>query len=124
MTLVFGAKCNLSVIMSVILMWNNYWSVINKHKDMNYYDLHYPVRESESGISFRLKTPGYKKEELKIDVVGDNLIVSGYSPDEKTFEKPFLIADRYDINQSKAVYENGILTITVPKKATTTIAIE
>ena len=108
-------------------MWNNYWSVINKHKNMYYYNPNYPdypVKESESGISFRLKTPGYKKEELKIDVVGDNLIVSGDSPDEKKFERPFLIADSYDINQSKAVYENGILTITVPKKATTTIAIE
>ena len=91
---------------------------------MNYDNFYYPIRESENGISFRLKTPGYKKEELKIDAVGDNLIVSGDSPDEKTFEKSFLIADSYDITQAKAKYENGIPTITVPKKSGTKIAIE
>ena len=91
---------------------------------MNYNDLYYPVKYSEDGASFKLKTPGYKKEELQIQLVGDNIIISGDSPDYRKFERSFLVDDNYDITQTKAKYENGVLIITIPKKTGTTIVIE
>ena len=87
------------------------------------YHLYYPVTYSETGCSFKLKTPGYKKEELSVNMVGDLLTITGKSPSEGNFERAIDIPDEYDIQNSKADYKDGILAITIPKKSGTNITI-
>lgn len=76
--------------------------------------------------------PGFKKEDIQLDVSGDTLTVSAErhsSREEKNDEKKYVHTERswgqysrsfdvsgVDIDRIKAKYENGVLQLTLPKK--------
>ena len=100
---------------------------------------------AENAAEFRLEVaaPGLAKEDFKINVEDVTLTISadkkaaeakegekyirrefGYS----TFKRTFTLPETVDVTSIKAVYENGILVLTLPKvevkKASTTVKIQ
>lgn len=87
--------------------------------------------ESENGYSIQLATPGFQRDELKIDLKGKLLVVEGKKDEDETtdtskkfkrrefyytnFSRSFELPEGLDVNNIKASYENGVLFINLPK---------
>ncbi|HIP92155.1 MAG TPA: Hsp20/alpha crystallin family protein [Thermotoga sp.] len=89
------------------------------------------IYETENSLVIEMEAPGLKKEDIKITVEDGILVISGEKKverDEKKknymvvercfgkFERAFNLPDYVDPEKIKAKYENGVLTITMPKK--------
>ena len=90
---------------------------------------------TETGDAYKLEAdlPGFKKEEIKIDIDDDILVIKAEhseDKDEKNENGSYLRRERYygsysrsfnvsEIDQEgiSAAYENGVLTLNMPKKA-------
>ena len=90
---------------------------------------------TDTGDAYKLEAelPGFKKEDIKIDVENDCLTISAerkVDEDKKDEKNNFVKRERYygsysrsfnvseiDVEGIKAAYENGVLTLTMPKKA-------
>lgn len=84
-------------------------------------------REKDRYI-LRAELPGFDKKDLSLEVVDGSLVLSGHSRrDEKKtgeagssearFTRTVPLPDEVDAGAVKAEYENGILTVTLPKRA-------
>jgi len=87
------------------------------------------IFEKDETVFFEAEVPGFNKEDLKVDVKGKIVTISGERKEEKIegennyrkerrygkFERSFQLG--FDANSStvKAKYENGILTLEIPK---------
>jgi HSP20 family protein len=91
------------------------------------------VAENENEIRLSLDLPGFKKEDLKIDLPGNNtLTISGERKFEKSegvkvhrkerfygnFARSFSLPSSVDVAAVRARFEEGILEITLPKRET------
>jgi len=86
--------------------------------------------EEEQALEVELSIPGYEKDQIKIAVDNDLLIVTGAvdkGEENETkqarvefrkgnFERKFRLSDKLDAEKINAKFKNGILTITVAKK--------
>lgn len=92
-------------------------------------DLKTDIREEENSYELDLELPGYNKEDIKVSLEDGYLTVSA-SKQQKEGNKKYLrreIAEStsrsYYVGQGvtreqiKAKYQNGILSLTVPKEA-------
>ena len=92
------------------------------------------VRETDSGYEVDIDLPGFKKDEINIQLDNGYLSISaakGLDKDEQDKEGKYIRKERYAGSMSrsfyvgnaitqddiKAKYESGILRISVPKKA-------
>lgn len=90
------------------------------------------ISETEEGFGIELAAPGLTKEDFKIDLDNDLLTISAEHKEENTeegdkytkrefnftsFKRSFTLPDSVDTEAIKGAYENGILTLTLPKKA-------
>ena len=92
------------------------------------------VRETESGYEVDIDLPGFKKDEINIQLDNGYLSISaakGLDKDEQDKEGKYIRKERYAGSMSrsfyvgnaitqddiKAKYESGILRLSVPKKA-------
>ena len=88
------------------------------------------ILEDEKGYELHVAVPGMSKEDFKIDLNDNLLIVSGerkFSSEKKegnirsletqfgTFSRSFALPENVDVAGISAKYNNGILEITVPK---------
>jgi HSP20 family protein len=88
------------------------------------------IYENEKDYEVHVVVPGMKKDDFKIDLNDNYLTISGErklskETNEKTFHsiesqygtftRSFSLPDNVDANKINAKYENGILTITIPK---------
>ena len=88
------------------------------------------VQETDKEIRIDVEIPGMKKEEIKVEVRNDMLIISGERKQEKkiekteysraeryygTFERSFALPDNAMSDQISAVYKDGVLSVSVPK---------
>jgi HSP20 family protein len=88
------------------------------------------VIESEKAFEIQLAVPGMKKEDFKIELQGDHLVVSGErkAPADKqtshyhvqemvhgTFKRSFYLPETANTPAISANYNQGILEILVPK---------
>ena len=87
----------------------------------------------DTGDAYKLESelPGFKKEDIKIDVENDVLTISAEHKADNKEDKPnFIKRERFygsytrsfdvsgiNVDGIEATYENGILTLTMPKKA-------
>lgn len=84
----------------------------------------------KDSIVLRAELPGMKKEDIHLSLHGDDLSLSGERRQEKAaderghlrnerfygrFERRFTLPVRVDGNRVSASYEDGILTVTLPK---------
>ncbi len=91
------------------------------------------VKETEDGYEVSIDLPGFKKDEIQVEINGGYLTVSaakGLDKDEKDKKHRYIRRERYagtmsrsfyvgeDVSEEEihAKYENGILILNVPKK--------
>jgi HSP20 family protein len=90
------------------------------------------VAEKEETLIFTAELPGMKKEEVELQIENGVLTIRGEKKQEKEkktprmhvfersyglFERAFALPQSADLEKVKAEFENGVLTITVPKLA-------
>lgn len=87
------------------------------------------IHEQEYVLNAEL--PGYSKENLKVEVLDNTIVITGNieskdTNDSKTtkFHKEFLIPSDVLIENIKASLENGILDVVLPRKEVMTRKIE
>lgn len=97
---------------------------------LNFKDVKTPanIKETNENFIIELITPGFKKEQFKIEY-HENLLTVGidevseynetYIKQEfirKSFTRSFKLTDAVDVNKINAEYTDGILYINIPKK--------
>ncbi len=100
----------------------------NFFKPMFYDDMHdmrTDIREAEGGYVLEIEMPGFRKEEISVSLEDGYLTVSGergakeqkYLRKEikESFRRSYYVGEVAE-EDIKAKYEDGILTLTVPKK--------
>ena len=91
------------------------------------------VREHEEGYEIDIDLPGFKKEEINLELQNGYLTVSASKGVDKTEEKKgklirqerfagamqrsFYVGDGLTEEDIKAAFNNGVLSLTVPKKS-------
>ncbi|NCO36238.1 MAG: hypothetical protein AUJ92_17425 [Armatimonadetes bacterium CG2_30_59_28] len=87
------------------------------------------IYETDEEVVITADLPGISKEDVKIELTGDSLTLSGERPHraEKregyhrlervhgTFYRAFTLATEVDIEKIKATFDNGVLTLKLPK---------
>jgi HSP20 family protein len=88
------------------------------------------IYEKENKIHITAELPGVPKEAVHVDVKGRQLTISGESSDDKEvkekesyrrerrygrFERTFNLAFAIDSDKIEAKYENGILSLVIPR---------
>lgn len=88
------------------------------------------MKEDSESIVVNIEVPGVKKDDIKVTLRGNQLIVTGERKFEKEkkdetyhriersygkFQRVITIPVEVDQSKIKATYENGILSITLPK---------
>lgn len=89
------------------------------------------VREHDDKYELQLVAPGLQKEDFKIAIDKNTLTISFDQQEEaketkdkwlrqefkmKSFKRSFALNEKIDVNSILAVYENGVLNISLPKK--------
>lgn len=91
------------------------------------------VTESDAAYTLRAEIPGVKKEDIKISVDGDTVAISAEVKNEKEVKngervlrternygkvyRAFTLGQPVDENAAAAKYVDGVLELTLPKKA-------
>lgn len=98
---------------------DGYWGGGGR-RNRGYYAFDSEVKTLESGDrEITLELPGVKREDLKVEWDGDILVVKG-KRGKREFERSFILSPRRtDLDKMEAKLEDGILTISLPKKETT-----
>lgn len=75
------------------------------------------AKEDDEAFRLRLDMPGLGKEDVKLNVEDNVLVISGEGESEevKCNSRVRLPGDVFDVNAIKAEMKNGVLKITVPK---------
>ena len=95
------------------------------------FDLAMDMYETDENVVVKTAVPGVKPEAIEVTVVGNTLTIKGETKaEEKVEEKNYIRRERrygkfartvalpthVEPEQAKAEFENGILTLTIPKK--------
>lgn len=89
------------------------------------------VKEKKESFELELAVPGMQKQDLRIHLEDDVLIIQGEHKEEKeengrytrrefmtsSFERTFRLPKMVDGEKVQAKYDNGILRLNLPKKA-------
>lgn len=90
------------------------------------------VAEDDKAVTLTAELPGMKEEDIEVVLRDDMLTVTGEKKSERkedkeeyhlterrygAFERTFRLPETADFGKIKAVFEAGVLTVTVPKKA-------
>ncbi len=90
------------------------------------------VYEDKESVIIEVEAPGMKEEDLKVNLENNTLVISGerkFEKEEKdknyyrmersygSFVRSFLLPDNVDATAIKAKYKDGVLKLTLPKKA-------
>jgi HSP20 family protein len=91
----------------------------------------FDVKETKDGYEFKADVPGIQDKDLEVTVTGNRLIVGGKREEEKedrsdryyayerhygSFSRSFTLPDGADSDKLRASLDQGVLTLTVPKK--------
>lgn len=91
------------------------------------------MKENDNEFDVFLEIPGVKKQNIKIVIEKNNLVISGFKEDVKNsskenfirmerlfgkFKKIISIPENIDKDNIKAKYNDGVLQVTLPKKIT------
>lgn len=110
--------------------WNRF------NEEINSFVAPVNIQETESSFELHLVAPGLKKEDFKINLEKDVLNISyeqkkeenKEQPSEKwlrseylmrSFKRSFSLNDKVDAGNISAKYADGVLVVTLPKKAAT-----
>lgn len=91
------------------------------------------VYETDADVVVKAAVPGVKPEDIDVTVTGDLLTIKGeFKSEEKTEKRSYVRQERrmgsfarqiglptgVDSNKAKATFENGVLTLVLPKAET------
>lgn len=84
--------------------------------------LPYNIVESDDSYELAVELPGVDKKDINIEYKNDTITVkakkkSPYNDEVEEIDKTFVLADKINKKNIEAKCENGILTVTFPKKA-------
>ena len=98
-------------------------------RDYSLYQRNYKIYEDDKGYTIEMDMPGVKKSDLEIGVKENILsiyaerkkVIKGEEGDKEEvvskYEQSFNISDKsIDVDNISANFENGVLTLTLPKK--------
>jgi HSP20 family protein len=89
------------------------------------------IYETKDNVIVKADLPGMEKEEIHVSVQGDTLLIKGEKKEEKeyqeedfmrterscgSFYRALVLPESVDADKVKAVYKNGVLELTLPKK--------
>lgn len=90
------------------------------------------VKENENGFTLDIELPGYSKDDLKLELKEGYLIISAVKNEDIKDEEPdkyvhreryfgtvsrsFFVGEALEVEDITAKFENGVLTVNVPKK--------
>jgi HSP20 family protein len=90
------------------------------------------LSENDTAYTVRAEIPGFKKEDVKVEVEGNRVSISAETKQEKeqkegeriicreryqgSIYRSFTLASDVDENQAQASFENGMLELKLPKK--------
>jgi HSP20 family protein len=87
------------------------------------------VYQDNEAVTIRAELPGFRKEDLKVNVADDILTITGRhttptgdSQDkdapktETSTERAIALPENLNYDKVAAAYENGVLTVTLPKR--------
>lgn len=86
------------------------------------------IIENNEAYELQVATPGLKKKDIHINIDDDVLTISSANNDEKevtytvqefgygNFERSFRLPEDVNQNEISASYEDGVLTVSLPKK--------
>lgn len=93
------------------------------------------VREDDRAYTVHAEIPGVKKEDIQVTIDGNQVSISAETRQEKEVKdgekvlhteryygkvaRNFALASEIDEGNAQAKYENGVLELTLPKKAAT-----
>ena len=90
------------------------------------------VKETDEGYRLEIVAPGFEKNDFKVNVEKEILTISAEKETEasgqeqktirkeyefRSFKRSFTIDEKIDATKIDAVYVNGVLILTLPKKA-------
>ena len=90
------------------------------------------VYEVDDGLVIRVELSGMRREDLQLKAEGNMLRISGTRPDDQRpsqskyllmeisfgpFETTIELPSGYDLEEAKALYQNGFLTVEVPAES-------
>lgn len=118
--------------------WLNEWTNFGRDDKMEqYYQVPVNIHETKDAYHLEVKTPGLKKEDIKINIE-DGLLTISYEQKEETksedyktvrrefkyhsFKRSFTLSDKIDAEHIQGKYEDGILKVLIPKKAEAQVA--
>ena len=108
------------------LMRNHNFSYDDTFPPINLY-----MSKSGESCNFELALTGYKKDWLSVYIDGKNLVIEATVPEEKeddekkyvkrrikasSFKETYRIPEGYDVEKTEVSYEDGLLSIYIPKK--------
>lgn len=113
--------------------WLRPWSNWEKgfYREMETWMPRVNIAEMEKEFQITADVPGVKPEDIKVEISGDNLIISGKSEEEKeekdktwyrterkmgSFRREFELPKGIDIDNIEAMTKNGTLTVKLMKK--------
>lgn len=91
----------------------------------------FEIRETDDAFVFRADMPGVRTEDLEISMIGNQLQISGKREQEQqqeegryhtyeraygSFSRVFSLPDSADADNIRAELNNGVLTLSIPKK--------
>ena len=92
----------------------------------------FDVREEKDAFTFKADLPGFKDQDVEINVTGNRLVISGKREEEVTndsgsyycrerlhgsFSRSFTLPESANADQIEASMNAGVLTLRVPKSA-------
>jgi HSP20 family protein len=90
------------------------------------------IKETKDAYMLTIDLPGVREQDIEVSITGNRLAVSGKREEEErreddrffvyeraygTFSRSFVLPEGADVNSVKAELRNGVLAISVPKKA-------
>jgi HSP20 family protein len=118
-------------------MFRRFLSPMRMDRNLEELDIRVDVMEKNGAFKVRADLPGVKKEDINVRIDGNIVQIDAETKKEKDVKEEdgkVLRSERYygsvsrtfslaqDVDEAKAVakYEDGVLTLDLPKKATTT----
>jgi HSP20 family protein len=88
--------------------------------------------QDKNAFTIRAEMPGFRKEDIAVEVENDVLTVTGHQKNatnseqkeqtantatqERRISRAISLPQNLDLDQIQAAYENGVLTVTLPKR--------
>lgn len=116
-------------------MFRRFMAPLRFERNLDEMDIRVDVVEKNGAFKVRADLPGVKKEDINVRIDGNIVQIDAETKDEKEFKgdggkvlrseryygsvsRAFTLAQDVDEAKATAKYEDGVLTLELPKKAT------